>query len=101
MLRISYIPNAFTENEGPITDIAKLEYTSNKDNSVLTIPHTIVTLPNDEMIEIVSEFTKYGNRFTARQEKQKLCFVESSGNLYVHFRTLDGFEVMVFAEGTK
>ena len=92
-LALSYVPGAFTEKEGELTVFEKIDYLKSEESNVQTVRHTEVKLPNDEVVEVVAELTDYGNTFTVRQEKNRLCSVRANAHLNVMFRTIGGLEV--------
>ncbi len=98
MLTITHVPNESRQDEGAAIEILRLTYERKEERGLQYIDHTPVELPNGEKIVVVSEFTKYGNHFTARQNMKKICSFRSDGDMRLFFHTFGGFGLYVTCE---
>ena len=100
-LTLRFVPNAYTEEEGELEEIACFELIqSNSSNGLWgTKKKETVKFPNGDVIIVSSEVTPYGNNLHVHSTERRLCSIKGEGEFNVMFLLPSGEEAYAELSG--
>jgi hypothetical protein len=97
VLKICFVPRAYTEREGPMKTLARFELVpADGSSGVWTMEPQTVTFPTGDKVEVNSEVTGFANYFHAYQGEKRLCSVKTRGSIDIEFLLQSGHEAYAF-----